>query len=589
MATAPSPSLPSYARRPVWPALLIVVLGVVCWLLPIIWQPFADQLQIAQIVYTIVFMGPMACLALLGVWWLAWGPTSFRVRWVSTLAAILLAVIGIAVADPTIQVLASMWGIPLSVGAATAAAGLLLAWAPFTIRAYGAALIGILAFTPWLINRLDGVTGAFELDLAYRWSPTAEQIAAAYAANEKPAAAAATAVNVPTDCGSEDWPGFRGPEQEGIADSPAEVKGTPADWPIRWRRPIGPAWSSCCIVGDLVITQEQREEEEWISAYLAKNGELVWKHAESTRYSDFASGPGPRGTPSFAAGKVYAFGATGRLVCLEAATGKHVWTADLKETLKITGPEFGFATSPLVHGGKVYVHPGSSGGPQLVIYDAETGKQIATQGEGTTAYSSPHLASLGGVDQVLVFDCHGLTAREPQTGAELWKYTWEIDAPNAPCIQPLVLENGDIILGSGGVGYGTIRIRPALADGKWTAERLWHCKTFSPGFNDVIRFGTRIYGLGGGILTCVDLDSGERLWKNGRYGAGQLFALNGRLLVISETGELIEIDTAAPKGAELGKAQILKDKTWNHPAFGHGCLYLRNAQEIVCLEVAKEG
>jgi outer membrane protein assembly factor BamB len=427
----------------------------------------------------------------------------------------------------------------------------------------------------------NGTTGQFGLDPYWRWRPSAEQQAVAFDQNRQ---APAPAKEIPVTVAANDWPAFRGPHQDGVV---AGV--TLGDWSTRpkelWRRPVGPGWSSFCVIGDRFFTQEQRGEEELVTCYSASTGAQLWATGDPVRYSDLPSGVGPRGTPTFHEGKLYTFGAKAILNCFDAATGKRLWGIDLKEAVGAKAAPFGFASSPLAVGEQIIVHPGSLTGPRLVSFDAHSGKELWQAGTAAAGYSSPQLATLAGVPQVLVYNGDGLFGHDLASGKELWAYEWKAEQTAPVCVQPTLLPGDRIVLGSGSPGTKSRCVKVRREGEAWQpVADVWEGQ-FYPCFNDYVRQGDFLYGLEGGRMVCIDANTGERRWKDGRYGAGQILLAGDRLVVLAESGRLALVNPNPEGRQELRSLPALSDKTWNHPVIATGKLFIRNAREMVCYEL----
>ena len=296
------------------------------------------------------------------------------------------------------------------------------------------------------------------------------------------------------------------------------------------------------------------------------------------------SGPGPRATPTFHEGKLYALGGTGVLVCLDARNGKLEWKAELQEMLTIKGPVFGFACSPLVHKGKVYVMPGVKG-PTLVAIDAKTGKKVWQQGEQETeSYSSPQLATLADQEQILVFCANGLSGHDPETGKELWQYERKAETTAQPSVQPTRLPGARVEVCGAQPGTGMRCVKVAKTKDKWAADLEWETIEATPRFNDVVYRNGHLYGLDGGRVFCMDASNGEVRWKSkdSGFGSGQVLLVGDRLLVQAEHKFMAWLETDPKAAPKMERIESIKDKTWNHPAMVRGRLIVRNGKEMVC-------
>jgi outer membrane protein assembly factor BamB len=364
-----------------------------------------------------------------------------------------------------------------------------------------------------------------------------------------------------------------------------------ADWaasPPRelWRKPVGPGWSSFAVVGDRLYTQEQRGENEAVVCMEADTGKEIWAHLDDKRFSEPVAGAGPRATPTFHDGRIYAQGATGVLNCLDARTGAKIWSADIAKDSGAAVPMWGFSASPLVLQGLVIVFAGGPGGKAVHAYKADTGEAAWAAGEGKLSYCSPQAAKIGGVEQILFCTEKGLVAFSP-TGGVLWQNDWAVDAPRV--VQPALVGDSDVLLGTG-MGNGTRRVHVEGSGTDWKTSEVWLTKDFKPYFNDLVIAKGHLYGFDGEFFTCVDLEKGEKRWKARGYGSGQvlLLAEQNLLLVLSEKGEVALLEANPQKRVELpGKFQAIQGKTWNHPVVAHGKLFVRNGEEMACYKVGK--
>jgi outer membrane protein assembly factor BamB len=279
---------------------------------------------------------------------------------------------------------------------------------------------------------------------------------------------------------------------------------------------------------------------------------------------------------------VYALGATGRLVALDLATGAPRWSRDILADHGAPAPAYGVAASPLVLGDVVVVAAGGPDGHALVGYDAATGRPLWSGGDGPPAFGSPRHAVLAGVPQILVMNGRGVAAHDPANGRVLWELDWP---PGENTAQPVVLPPDRVFFSTGyGVGGTMLRVS-ATRDGGVGVERLWQSRGLKSKFANVVHRDGFLYGLDDGILVCLDARTGERRWKRGRYGHGQLLLVRDLLLVTCEDGTVALVEAEPDTWRELGRFQAIEGKTWNHPALVGAYLLVRNAREAACYEL----
>jgi outer membrane protein assembly factor BamB len=351
-----------------------------------------------------------------------------------------------------------------------------------------------------------------------------------------------------------------------------------------WRRKIGPAWSSVLIIDGRLFTAEQRGEQEALVCLDDATGRELWGHTDSVRFSDGQAGAGPRATPTFDNGRIYSLGATGVLNCLQAVSGKLNWSRDIVADSKAPLPMWGFSSSPLVTEGLVIVYGGAQKENGLLAYDADSGEPAWTAATGPVSYSSAQLVTFDGTPQLLIFSDAGLAAFEPRSGKPLWQFDkastgiWRV-------VQPRQLDDGSILIGCEDLGL--VRLDVEKKDDVWTATPRWTSRAIRPAYNDFVIAGDALYGFDESIFCCVDLNTGKRRWKAGRYGHGQVLRVSDQqvLVVVTETGDVVLVAANPDKHEELATLHAVSGKTWNHPVIAHGRLYVRNDQEMVCYEL----
>ena len=218
-----------------------------------------------------------------------------------------------------------------------------------------------------------------------------------------------------------EWPGFRGKDRLGVADLDLAKYARP--FAEKWRRPIGAGWSSFAIAGRYCFTMEQRSELECTTCYDLETGQQLWIHQQPERFREISGGEGPRATPEYVDGLLYTLGATGVLNCLDATTGKVLWSQDVLRAFDATNCLFGACCSPLVVGDLLLVNPGGKNA-SVVAFNRMNGDLIWQAGDAEASYASLCCMTFDGVKQVLHFNAEGLDAHDLETGAILWSVPW---------------------------------------------------------------------------------------------------------------------------------------------------------------------
>lgn len=578
-------ALPKISWRPlrIWIPILLLPLMVFMRFVPGLVPDGPSMIWMASA------FGPFLVGLLVMLWWLL----ASRARWFERILGVLgvIGAVGIeqAVCHESMRgPLPIIMTIPMAIAAF--ALGAILygnklsihrTWLAIGLAALGAGYSALI--------KTDGVWGDFSFGFNWRWNQSAEQKALSEIrqAEKRTSSQPIDSQGVLGALKLAAWPGFRGPQ----GDSAQRGLRFSDDWTAHppqeiWRKRLGPAWSSFSIGADRLFTQEQRGENEAVACYDSKTGEPIWSFETPSRFFESLGGLGPRGTPTLSDGSIYALGAEGILVKLDAMDGKLVWKADLKEASgRKEPPMWGFSCSPCIESGVVIVHAGGKGDKGVIAFNVEDGQIAWTAPAGEMSYSTVQKIKLLDQTYLCLLSNTGAHLWEPATGKSLYNYEFVHQGYRACQAQVI---DGNKLLIPAGMGTGTRLVEFTSGDNGLEAREVWTSKDMKPDYNDILVHDGNIYGFDNAIFACIGLEDGKRKWKGGRYEKGQalLLADSGLILVISEKGELVLLRATSEKHQELGKIAALSDKTWNHPVVVGDRLYVRNAQEAVCYQLA---
>ena len=378
------------------------------------------------------------------------------------------------------------------------------------------------------------------------------------------------------------WPQWLGPDRNGIS-SETGLFGDAPSFEESWRVQAGKGFSGLSIVGDRLYTMYIHSGDEYAVCLDARNGEVLWRTRTDRNLPERQGGDGPRATPTVDDGIVYVSSAYGKLYALDSQTGAPKWSHDLVSEFGSKKPRWGFCPSPLVAGDLVLIEAGGRGGHSLIAFDKISGDVAWKTGSDNLGYSSPITATIGQTHQAVFFTGYGLTSVSPQHGQVLWKHPWKTNH-NVNAATPVFIPPNRFFISSG-YGTGGSVVEVSATDRGYSVKEIWRNKEMKNHFATSIYYEGHLYGFDNAILKCLDAATGKEKWKTRGYGKGTLIVADGHLVILGEQGNL-GIAQATPAGfVEKANTQVLRSKCWTIPSLADGQIYLRDDQEIVCLNV----
>jgi outer membrane protein assembly factor BamB len=385
--------------------------------------------------------------------------------------------------------------------------------------------------------------------------------------------------------GAADWPQFRGPHRDGVSAETHLVKTWPATGPrVLWKVPIGEGYSHLAVVGGRIYTLYATAQDEMLAGFDARTGRRIWALRIDGKYVN-DQGNGPRSTPTWDGGRLYVLGAQGKLVAAEAASGRKLWEHDLAREFEARSPTWGIASSPLVEGNLVLVAVGGSQGRSVMAFDKRDGKVAWKALDDPAGYTAPIAFTAAGVRQAVFVTAKAMVALALADGRPLWRVPWETSL-EVNAATPIFLPPDKVFVSSG-YDMGAAVFRLAARDGRVTAEPVWRSRVMKNQFSSSLLAGEYLFGFDNGTFKCVDARNGEEKWKQRGLGHGSLILADGRLLVLSDSGQLLIVD-ATPEGyVERARFQALNGRSWTAPSLSDGILYLRNGETMLAIDLTE--
>jgi len=389
---------------------------------------------------------------------------------------------------------------------------------------------------------------------------------------------------------SPDWSDFRGPSRDGHYTTRPVLTAWPnGQLAPLWKQPVGGGYASFVTARinntDTAFTIEQRGTQEVVAAYEVATGRERWTSKWEAEFREFMGGNGPRATPTYFDGYVYAQGAEGELRALDASTGRTIWRTNILDDARASNLQWGMSVSPLIVDDNVVVLPGGQGGRSVVAYNHRTGAPAWAALNDRQSYASPMLVTIDGVRQILVVSASRMMGLTPDNGTVLWEYPW-VTMSDVNAAQPIVIGRNRVFVSSA-YDKGAAVVEVTMSGPRGAVREIWRNNRMKNQFTSSVLHEGFIYGLDESILACLDAETGAVKWKGGRYGYGQIVLASGHIIVLTEDGDMALVRATPDKHVELARFPVLDGKTWNHPAFSDGRLLIRNLKEMAAFDLRR--
>lgn len=392
-----------------------------------------------------------------------------------------------------------------------------------------------------------------------------------------------------------DWPQWRGPTRTGHAGGARPLDALAKELKPLWKTPAGGGHSGPVVADGKLVFLDENGTREVAHALDAATGRPLWQVDYADVFRD-EWGAGPRATPILDGDRVYIQSCNGELRCLRMADGGTLWRANFEQDFGVkflgskanegTATRRGNNGSGALDGNRLVVPVGGTKGASLVCFDKHTGKVLWKSGDDEAAYSSLMIGTLAGVKQVVAFTADALLGAELATGKILWRVPLKTNAKRHAAT-PVLL--GDrVIVNSHTFGLRCFEI--AKDSGGLRATEAWANKELAINLATLVVVGDHLYGQGArSDLICVEARTGALQWSQTGFGAGKkdyasTIAVGDKLLVLTEGGQLLLLAADPSKYTELGRLQVCGN-TWSFPALADGKLYVRDARQLLCLDL----
>lgn len=383
---------------------------------------------------------------------------------------------------------------------------------------------------------------------------------------------------------ADDWPNWAGLLRDGISQETGFADSWPEDGlPIDWTREIGTGFSSMSVVGDRLFAMGHKDGMEIVWCLQSSTGEVLWTHQYPCELIPNLHEGGPCSTPTVDGDRVYTLGKEGQLFCLSAADGQVLWDCPLQEELGVKIPEWGFSSSALILKNQLILEAG-----RVASFDKMTGKKLWQTELHDAGYGSAAAFEHEGRTLLATLDCEGLRIVDSADGSQLTFADWK--SPYRTNSTTPIIVNDQIFVSTGyGVGCGLFRLQ---GDELVLVYKNTDMKNH---FTNSILSDGWLYGFDGDshrgrnvTLNCISFETGELAWKQRGPGCGTLLVVDGKLLILSEKGELLVAKASPKEFLELARSPFLEGRCWTMPVLSGGRVFGRNADgKLACVTLPR--
>lgn len=404
--------------------------------------------------------------------------------------------------------------------------------------------------------------------------------------------------------GATEWPQWRGPNRDGVSGEVGILKAWPPNGPkMLWRVPLGEGFSGISVSQGRVYTMFSKGDDEFVVCLDATDGREIWRFRSDSTYYEYEGGNGPRSTPTIDGDLLFAISAQGKLYALNAASGQEVWSHNLPRKFGSKMPRWGYSISPLVDGELLLVEIGGIREKSIVALNKNSGDVIWSSHEDKLGYSSPIAITVKGLRQIIFLTGTNLVSVSPTDGTIYWKYSWQTRGRfgyDVNAATPVFIPPDKVFISTGyGTGAAVLQLRAFVSPdddraatdqiktnrGAVRIEEIWQSPIMENKLASSVLYENHLYGFDNSILKCIEANTGEEKWKSRGFGMGTVIIADGHLILLSGQGKL-GLAEATPAGyREKASAKVLSGRCWTVPALANGKLYVRNLEEIVCLDM----